>query len=172
MQLIRSKKFALAQSPQPTSQTADASGAVLRHRLLLYGLGVLLAHAAGIAPAQTRLFESDSKRFGNAKMDIVLREVERRARVSVVDIQIRAIGSSVGSSFFVLCSLRDLGRVRGGYRFIAKVEERPRPGQMLVGFLSTREEPLDVLGPEFASIRVPEGVIDLDQFAPICDTMK
>lgn len=66
-----------------------------------------------ILPAKTQEFRSDSKRFGNSKMDIVITETDRQARTSVVDIQITAIGSSIGSSFFLLCSLPDLARERG-----------------------------------------------------------
>ena len=36
--------------------------------------------AARGAPARAQLFESDSKQLGNSKMDIVVKEVERRAR--------------------------------------------------------------------------------------------
>jgi hypothetical protein len=35
-------------------------------------------------------------------MDIVLKEVERRPRASLVEIKINSVGSSVGSSFFIL----------------------------------------------------------------------
>ncbi len=40
------------------------------------------------AAAEAPLFESDSKRFGSPKMDIVVAEVERRPRISVLDIRI------------------------------------------------------------------------------------
>ena len=91
-------------------------------------------------PALAQGFRSDSKRFGNPKMDIVITETERHARTSVLDIQIKAVGSSVGSSFFIVCSLRDLARSRGAHRHIVKVEEQPLRGQMLVGFLRTADE--------------------------------
>ena len=70
-----------------------------------------------VLPAAAQSFRSDSKRFGNPKMDIVLTETERLARTSIVEIQIKTIGSSVGSSFFLLCSIRDLARQRGNYRY-------------------------------------------------------
>jgi len=124
------------------------------------------------APARAQLFESDSKRFGNSKMDIVVREIDRRARSSVIQIDIKAIGSSVGSSFFLLCSIRQLARQRGNFRFIVKIEEQPKPGQMIVGFLRAENEDLLTLGAEFKSVDQIGGVIDLEQFAPICDGMK
>jgi hypothetical protein len=113
-------------------------------------------------------FRSDSKRFGNPKMDIVITESARQARTSVLDIRINSVGSSVGSSFFIVCSLRDLARQRGNYRHIVKVEEKPRRGQMLVGFLNDSSEPVEKLDARFAG----QQVIDLEQFAPICEQMK
>ena len=126
---------------------------------------------ATTAAAQTPLFESDSKRFGNPKMDIVVAEVERRPRVSVLDIHIKAIGSSVGSSFFLLCSVRDLARLRGNFRYVSKIE-KTADGRMLIGFLQHAGEPTANLGPEFAAAGGAATEIDLEQFAPICDRMS
>ena len=117
-------------------------------------------------------FESDSKRLGNSKMDIVVREIERRDRSSGVEIKITNIGSSVGSSFFLLCSLRQLALERGGYRYIVKIEEHPKRGQMLVGFLRSPAEGLASLGKEFGAVTAKDAVIDLEQFAEICAKMK
>ena len=122
------------------------------------------------AAAEAQLFESDSKRFGNPKMDIVVAEVERRSRVSVLDIRIKAIGSSVGSSFFLLCSVRDLARLRGNFRYVSKIE-KTADGRMLIGFLQHAGEPAANLGPEFAAAGSAATEIDLEQFAPICDRM-
>ena len=124
---------------------------------------VTLAH-----PCAAESFQSDSKRFGNPKMDIVMTEVEQGRRTSVVDIKVNKIGSSVGSSFFILCSLRELAKQRGGFHHIVKVEETPRRGQMLVGFLKSADEPPETADTRFAGAEV----IDLEQFSPICDNMK
>jgi len=126
-------------------------------------VAALAAHAA--APEG---FRSDSKRFGSSKMDIVITETERHPRTSVLDIQVKAIGSSVGSSFFIACSLLDLARQRGNYRYIVKVEELPRRGQMLVGFLQSADEAPETLDARFAGHKG----FDLEQFAPLCDKMK
>jgi hypothetical protein len=136
--------------------------------LLTVSLGILVVPFSD-APGQ--LFEADSKQFGSTKMDIVLKEVERRPRASVVEIKINSVGSSVGSSFFILCSIRQLAQLRGPYRYIVKLEEQPKRGQMLVGFLIDPAESLASAGPEF-SRAYREAVIDLEQFAPICDSMK
>lgn len=124
---------------------------------------------ASSAPASETLFQSDSKRFGNPKMDIVVAEVERRPRVSVLEIRIQAIGSSVGSSFFLLCSVRDLARQRGNFRYVSKIEGNRR---MLIGFLRHAGEPAANLGQEFAEAGAAATEIDLEQFAPICDRMQ
>jgi hypothetical protein len=121
-----------------------------------------------VSPASVQSFRSDSKRFGNSKMNIVITETERLARASVVDIHITAIGSSVGSSFFLLCSLRNLAKERGNYRYIAKREEQPRHGQMLIGFLTSATEPPERIDPRLAG----QPVIDSESFAPICDKMQ
>lgn len=124
---------------------------------------------ASSAPASETLFQSDSKRFGNPKMDIVVAEVERRPRVSVLEIRIQAIGSSVGSSFFLLCSVRDLARQRGNFRYVSKIEGNRC---MLIGFLRHAGEPAANLGQEFAEAGAAATEIDLEQFAPICDRMQ
>ena len=131
-------------------------------------LAVLLAGFAALVTADER-FWSDSKRFGNPKMDIVLAESERLPRASVLDIEIKSVGSSVGSSFFIVCSLRDLALQRGGYRYIVKNEQLPgRPHQMLVGFLAGANDSPEKIDRRFAG----QTVIDLEQFATICDQMK
>ena len=114
------------------------------------------------------LFRSDSKRLKNSTMDIVVIETERSPRTSVLEIQIKTIGSSVGSSFFLLCSIRDLAQQRGHYRYIAKVEDQPTQNHMLIGFLRSSTEAPEQLDTRLAG----QQVIDLQQFAPICDKMQ
>ena len=46
-------------------------------RPVLSSVAVLAALAISIQPAQGQLFESDSKRFGNSKMDSVVRSLIR-----------------------------------------------------------------------------------------------
>ena len=132
--------------------------------LLAVSLGILIV---ALPAARGQLFEADSKQFGSSKMDIVLKEIERRPRASVVEIRI----NSVGSSFFILCSIRQLAKLRGPYRYIVKLEEQPKRNQMLVGFLGDAEESPASAGPEFSRAG-REAVIDLEQFAPVCDSMK
>ncbi len=120
----------------------------------------------GLAMAQ--LFQADSKRIGDGKMDIVIAETERGARSSLLEIRIGKVGSSVGSSFFIACSLRELARQRGGFRHIAKLEFGAARPQMLVGFLQRADEPPENLDPRL----VGQKAVDLEQFGPICDLNK
>lgn len=130
-------------------------------------IGFLLVSTAPTAAAP--LFEADSKSQGNIKMDIVIKEVARRERSSVLDVTITRVGSSVGASFFLLCSLRQLARERGPYRYIAKVEDVPKHGQMLVGFLKQPDEPLSSIDTGLSPNTPNFAIVDLEQFAPICD---
>ena len=133
---------------------------------LAIGTTVLLLCVANLVSAE--LFRSDSKRLNNSTMDIVITETERHPRTSVVEIQIKTIGSSVGSSFFLLCSIRDLAQQRGRYRYIAKIEGQPSRNHMLIGFLRNATEAPEQLDTRLAG----QQVINLQQFAPICDTMQ
>lgn len=119
------------------------------------------------APACADNFRSDSSRFGNPKMDIVITETERTPRTSALNIQVRAIGSSVGSSFFILCSVRELARQRGNFRYVVKLEEQSPRKQMLIGFLKEADESPERIDARFAG----QKALDLEQFAPICAQM-
>ena len=135
-------------------------------------IAMLIGSALRTTPVWSQLFESDSKRFGNSKMDITVKEIERWERSSVIQIDIKSAGSSVGGSFFLLCSIRDLALERGGYRHVVKIEEYPKPGQMLIGFLRSGDEIPGSLGPEFQKLSARDAVIDLGQFAELCDKMQ
>lgn len=159
--------YRAAAAPRTASKYPSAS--ITGECLLIALIGALTLAASAV---HGQLFEADSKRLGGSKMDIVVREIERRDRSSVVEIKIIHIGSSVGSSFFLLCSLRQLAIERGGYRYIVKIEEQPKRGQMLIGFLHSPTEGLSSLGKEFRSITAKDAVIDLEQFGEICAQMK
>ena len=134
-------------------------------------LVVAVSVLAGAAGAQVQHFESRSKRLDGDKMDIVVREIERRERSSVLEIAIKSVGSSVGASFFLLCSIRRLALERGNYRYVGKIEDRPQRGQMIIGFLRDPKEDLSAIAPEFQAPADKAAVIDLEQFAPICAAM-
>lgn len=64
--------------------------------------------------------------------------------------------------------MRDLARSRGNHRYIVKIEDQPRRGQMLVGFPRAADEAPEKLDTRFSG----QKVIDVDYFAPISDQMK
>lgn len=122
--------------------------------------------------AEQPLFVFDSKSLAPSKMDIVIRETKRFPRASLLDIDVKSIGSSVGSSFFILCGVRRLAKIRGNYRYIVKIEDHRADYRMLVGFLNSMEEDPAVAGREFADAPSRPEALDLEQFAPVCDAMK
>ncbi len=127
------------------------------------------AIAASTPAAPQDLFLADSAKDMPGRMEIVVREVERRPRISLVDVEITKVGSSVGSSFFILCSVRKMVKARGAGPHIAKIELPGKPSRMAVGLLARPEEPPQSLGAEFAVEGAKIDVIDLERFAPICD---
>jgi len=119
-----------------------------------------------------QLFETDSKRLAGSQMDIVVTEIARRAKSSVIEVTINSRGSAVGGSMFIICSLRQLAELRGGYRHIIKVDNQPRRGQMIVGFLTDPDEDPHQIDPDLRRLGPDDGVIDLNQFAEVCKVMK
>jgi len=105
-------------------------------RFLITAL-MLCAFCARATFAEQPLFVFDSKSLAPSKMDIVMREVKRFPRASLLDIDVKSIGSSVGSSFFMLCGVRRLAKIRGVYRYIVKIEDHLSHHRMLVGFLNS-----------------------------------
>jgi hypothetical protein len=65
-------------------------------RWWIVGLTLLL----GVQTALGQLFEADSKRNGSSKMDIVVKEIERRERSSVMDITITKVAHRSVRRFF------------------------------------------------------------------------
>jgi hypothetical protein len=118
-----------------------------------------------VPAAYGQLFEADSKRYGKSNTDIVIKEVERRPKSSVIEMKITSVGSSVGSSLTVACMLYQLAQVRGNYRYMIKIDERVRNRQqMLIGFLSNPEEKPADIDPEFAQAGGGVAVVDFDVF--------
>ncbi len=139
-------------------------------RTLAAVLGAAILLATTVASGQ--LFQADSKRLANSQMDIVVTEIARRARSSVIEVTINSRGSSVGGSLFILCSLRQLVEQRGGHRHIIKVDNQPQRGQMIVGFLTNPDEDPRQIDPDLRRLGPDDTVIDLNQFAEVCKFMK
>lgn len=115
------------------------------------------------APAAETLCSSSSRDFGASRSDFTLREIERRPRSSVLLIEIRDIGSSVGSAMIIAYMLARLAEERGGYRYLVKVDFRGNPERMLVGFSHTPNVRLQSIDPEPPASAAE---VDLDIFGP------
>ena len=70
-----------------------------------------------------------------------------------------------------LCNLRKLGKERGYSRYIAKAENFPVRRTWLVAFLNGPDDDPRQADLQLAGYSQPLPVIDLEQFAPICDRM-
>ena len=116
------------------------------------------------------LWSSDSKEFGESNTDLSLKEVERRSKSSVVQIDIRKIGASVGSSMLITCMLHQLADERGGYRYIVKLDQRPNNrNQMLIGFMRNGDENPKSIDPEFPdALSVLDFNIFGEEFRKVC----
>jgi hypothetical protein len=55
-------------------------------RLSMRACAATVLSAVAVLPAAAEGFRSDSKRFGNPEMDIVIAEVERHPRISIMSI--------------------------------------------------------------------------------------
>jgi hypothetical protein len=129
-------------------------------RTLLIGICVLSLEA----PAATTLWSSSSKDFGASRSDFVLREVERRPRSSLLQLEIKDVGGSVGSSMIIACMLARLAEERGGYRYLVKVDSLPgNPNRMLVGFSHKPNEQPQSIDAELPPSAV---AVDLEIFGP------
>lgn len=129
-------------------------------RILLFSLCLLSLQAT----ADSALWSSSSKDFGESASDFTLREVERRPMSSVLQLDIKNMGASVGSSMTIACMLARLAQERGGYRYLIKLEPRPsNHNQMLVGFSHKPNENPQSIDPELPASAM---VVDLDAFGP------
>jgi hypothetical protein len=130
---------------------------------------LLLALAAcGKTPSQNenQLFTANARAEGSPNVDVIVTEIERKGRTSIVDVQFN-YGPSVASSVFIACSFAKLAKVRG-YRYTVQVEDFGKEGRYLVGFIpSPSKEAITALGAEFKKHDSSQAV-DNEIFEPIC----
>jgi hypothetical protein len=138
----------------------EQPGATIVTRILLVSLCLLSLQAA----ADTALWSSSSKDFGESASDFTLREVERRPMSSILQVDIKHVGASVGSSMTIACMLARLAEARGSYRYLIKLERLPsNPNQMLVGFSHKPNVNPQSIDPELPASAT---VMDLEIFGP------
>lgn len=128
--------------------------------ILISGLIVLSFPVSAASP----LWSSSSKDFGEGRSDFLLREVERRPRSSLLEMEVRNIGASVGSSMIIACMLTRLAEERGRYRYVIKVDfPDTNPERMLVGFSHKPSEKPQSIDPELPDSAIE---VDLEVFGP------
>ena len=140
---------------------------MLAYRQVLPLLLLALAACAG-TPAQTEtpLFTANACAEGSQNVDVIVEEVARHQRTSVVDVHFN-YGPSVALSVFIACSFARLARLRG-YRYTVDVRDYRTPGRYLVGFIpAPTQEAIRALGPEFKK-HDPSQVTDNAMFDRIC----
>ena len=116
--------------------------------------------------AENQLFTANARAQGSPNVDVIVTEVERKERTSIVDVQFN-YGPSVASSVFIACSFAKLAKLRG-YRYTVQVEDYGKEGRYLIGFISSiSKEAIAALGMEFAKHGVSQ-VLDNGMFEPIC----
>lgn len=124
--------------------------------------------ACGKTPTQTenQLFTANARAQGIPNVDVIVTEVERKERTSIVDVQFN-YGPSVASSVFIACSFAKLAKLRG-YRYTVQVEDFGKEGRYLIGFIpSPSKEAITTLGSEFKKHDLSQA-IDNEMFEPIC----
>ncbi len=116
--------------------------------------------------AENQLFTANARAQGSQNVDVIVTEVERKERTSIVDVQFNS-GPSVASSVFIACSFARLAKLRG-YRYTVQVENLGKEGRYLIGFIPlVSKEAVTALGVEFAKHDVSQ-VLDNEVFEPIC----
>ena len=132
--------------------------------LLALGLACASAGAASLYSNTT----GEQKRSDGTTWKVTVTETAREARYSILRITHEGRLPSVGSSFFIACSVLNLARQRG-FHFVAQLETS---ATLKVGFLdSLEDDPAKVVGADFANLP-RERKYDAEQFAPICDLSK
>jgi hypothetical protein len=115
---------------------------------------------------ENQLFTANARSQGSQNVDVIITEVERKEKTSIVDVQFN-YGPSVASSVFIACSFAKLANLRG-YRYTAQVENFGKKGRYLIGFIpSLSEEAIAALGTEFAKYDISQ-VLDNEIFEPVC----
>ena len=116
--------------------------------------------------AENQLFSANARAQGSQNVDVIVTEVERKERTSIVNVQFN-YGPSVASSVFTACSFAKLAKLRG-YRYIVKVENFDKEGRYLVGFIpSPSKEAIAALGAEFEKHDISQA-LDIEMFGQIC----
>lgn len=111
--------------------------------VIIVGFGVVSSHAGTDTNAVT-LVQIDSKDFGDTNSLIKIVEFERNANTSKLRMTHQKMGSSVGSSMFIMRGFYEVAKARGEEYFINLKEWDDKDGSRIyiAGFTNTKDADL------------------------------
>ena len=115
--------------------------------------GVFLAGCALAGTNSAPLVDIRSADSGDTNCLMRIQEVERNANTSILRLTYRKMGSSVGSSMFVMSGFYEVAKARGAEYFINLKEwQDPNGGQIYIaGFTNTKDADINqTFGAQYA----------------------
>jgi PIN domain nuclease of toxin-antitoxin system len=111
--------------------------------VIILGFGVVSSHAGNVTNAVT-LVQIDSKEFGDTNSLIKIVEFERNTNISKLRMTHQKMGSSVGSSMFIMRGFYEVAKARGEEYFINLKEWDDKDGSRIyiAGFTNTKDADL------------------------------
>jgi hypothetical protein len=105
---------------------------------------ILIASHAGVAANSTGLVQIDSRDFGDTNSLARIMELERSRNTSKLRLTYQKMGSSVGSSMFIMRGFYEVAKARGAEYFINLKEWDDKNGGRvyIAGFTNTKDTDL------------------------------
>jgi membrane-associated protease RseP (regulator of RpoE activity) len=116
----------------------------MRFLLPVFAIVILITVYAGAATTPVALVRIDSKDFGDTNSLIQIEELERDAKTSKLRMTHQKMGSSVGSSMFIMRGFYEVAKSRGAEYFINLKEWDDKEGGRIyiAGFTNTKDADL------------------------------
>ena len=116
----------------------------MRFLLPVFAIVILITVYAGAATTPVSLVQIDSKDFGDTNSLIQIEELERDAKTSKLRMTHQKMGSSVGSSMFIMRGFYEVAKSRGAEYFINLNERDDKEGGRIyiAGFTNTKDADL------------------------------
>jgi len=125
-------------------------------------VGVLVAFHAGAATNTASLIVVKSSDYGDTNCLMQVVELERNANTSRLRLTYKKMGSSVGSSMFIMSAFYEVAKARGMEYFINLKEwEDGKGGRLYIGGFTNKKD-ADIhkeFGPEYALVNEDEQAI-------------
>jgi len=116
----------------------------MRFLIPAFAIVILITVYAGAATTPVTLVRIDSKDFGDTNSLIQIEELERDANTSKLRMTHQKMGSSVGSSMFIVRGIYEVAKARGAEYFINLKEWDDKEGGRIyvTGFTNTKDADL------------------------------